>query len=154
MTQTIFPMVSSTPLASTIMTTEQTTTNPTTIPTTSPTTTYVEPTTPEPTTPVPTTTELPEPTTPFIEPTTRVPSTNPTIIHKMDNLGNHKPKAYKNQDKTGTKSPLYEKKRTPDTGVRPGAQDGSASPACMQHPSLQFGRIVTSGYFYVGRYKV
>ncbi|KAK3098219.1 hypothetical protein FSP39_017347 [Pinctada imbricata] len=38
-------------------------------------------------------------------------------------------------------------------GVRPGAQEESASPACMQHPSLRCGRIVTSGYFHFGRYK-
>ncbi|KAK3102616.1 hypothetical protein FSP39_012681 [Pinctada imbricata] len=51
------------------------------------------------------------------------------------------------------KPPPHEKKRTPEMGVRPGAQEESASPACMQHPSLQFGRIVTSGYFHYGRYK-
>ncbi|KAK3094664.1 hypothetical protein FSP39_004663 [Pinctada imbricata] len=37
-------------------------------------------------------------------------------------------------------------------GLRPFAQEESASPACMQHPSLQFGRTVTSGYFHFGRY--
>ncbi|KAK3089569.1 hypothetical protein FSP39_004690 [Pinctada imbricata] len=50
------------------------------------------------------------------------------------------------------KPPPYEKKRTPNMGVRPDTQEESASPACMQHPSLQFGRIVTSGYFHFGRY--
>ncbi|KAK3102962.1 hypothetical protein FSP39_015315 [Pinctada imbricata] len=38
-------------------------------------------------------------------------------------------------------------------GLRPGAQEESASSVCMQHPPLQFGRIVTSGYFNFGRYK-
>ena len=61
-----------------------------------------------------------------------------------------------NQDKTGTKEnkqkPLpYEKKRTPGMGVRSGAQEESASPACMQHQPLQFGRIVTTSYFHFGR---
>ncbi|KAK3091527.1 hypothetical protein FSP39_020527 [Pinctada imbricata] len=45
------------------------------------------------------------------------------------------------------------RRRTPEMGVRQGAQEESASPACMQHPSLQFGRTVTSGYFHFGRYK-
>ncbi|KAK3100996.1 hypothetical protein FSP39_000087 [Pinctada imbricata] len=61
-----------------------------------------------------------------------------------------------NRDKTGTKAikkkPPPHKKATPDIGVRPGAQEESASPACMQHTSLQFGRCVTSGYFHFGRY--
>ena len=44
-----------------------------------------------------------------------------------------------NQDKTGTKAkkekpPPHEQKRTPNMGVRSGAQEESASPACMQHP--------------------
>ncbi|KAK3108825.1 hypothetical protein FSP39_016599 [Pinctada imbricata] len=39
-------------------------------------------------------------------------------------------------------------------GVRPGAQEELASPACMQHPSLQFGRTVTSGYFHFGKHRV
>ncbi|KAK3100109.1 hypothetical protein FSP39_014924 [Pinctada imbricata] len=37
--------------------------------------------------------------------------------------------------------------------MRPDAQEESASLACMQHPSLQFGRNITSGYFNFGRYK-
>ncbi|KAK3089466.1 hypothetical protein FSP39_003857 [Pinctada imbricata] len=41
---------------------------------------------------------------------------------------------------------------TPNVGVRPGAQEESSSPACMQHPPFLFGRIVTSGYFHFGRY--
>ncbi|KAK3103145.1 hypothetical protein FSP39_016793 [Pinctada imbricata] len=51
------------------------------------------------------------------------------------------------KDKTGTKAnkqkpPPHEKKRNPDMGVRPDAQEESASFACM----LQFGRIATSSY--------
>ncbi|KAK3093560.1 hypothetical protein FSP39_017309 [Pinctada imbricata] len=64
----------------------------------------------------------------------------------------------RNQDTTGTKAnkqkpPPYENKQTPDMGVRAGAQDESASPVFMQHPALQYGRIVTFGYFHFGRYK-
>ncbi|KAK3098639.1 hypothetical protein FSP39_021476 [Pinctada imbricata] len=57
-----------------------------------------------------------------------------------------------NQDKTETKAnkqkpPPHEKKRTPDMRGRPGAQEEEASPACMQHPQLQFGRTVTSDFY-------
>ncbi|KAK3105568.1 hypothetical protein FSP39_000734 [Pinctada imbricata] len=76
---------------------------------------------------------------------------------ESNNGSNSKPKA--NQDITGTKAnkqkpPPYEKKQTPDMGVRPGAQEEQASPACVQHPSLQFGRTVTSGSFHFGRHRV
>ncbi|KAK3088208.1 hypothetical protein FSP39_016150 [Pinctada imbricata] len=64
-------------------------------------------------------------------------------IGKYSGTENHKPKAYKIRKETETKANKqkhqpHEKKRTPDKGVRPGAQEESASPACMQHPSLQF----------------
>ncbi|KAK3103399.1 hypothetical protein FSP39_018940 [Pinctada imbricata] len=61
-------------------------------------------------------------------------------------------------DKTGAKANKqkptpHEKKLTSDMGVRPGTQEESATPACMQHPQLLFGRIVTSDYFHFGRYR-
>ncbi|KAK3105438.1 hypothetical protein FSP39_025267 [Pinctada imbricata] len=50
------------------------------------------------------------------------------VKHKIDNSENQKPKAYKIRIKqkpkqTNTKTPPHEKKRTPDMGVRPGAQE-------------------------------
>ncbi|KAK3108320.1 hypothetical protein FSP39_005584 [Pinctada imbricata] len=53
------------------------------------------------------------------------------LEHKIDNSENQKPiEDTQNQDKTGTKANKqkptpYEKKRTPDIGVRPGAQEES-----------------------------
>ncbi|KAK3106586.1 hypothetical protein FSP39_023108 [Pinctada imbricata] len=62
-----------------------------------------------------------------------------SIIQKIRNRRHTK-------DKTGIKANKqkprpHEKKRTPDMGVKPGAQEEKASPACMQHPPLQYGRM-------------